>query len=256
MTSIKSLAICGHGETGLFRVVGDACRRQRFAVNCIGLMLLGMYAAAAEDRQAANPAPVVFHIPAQPLANALQAYGEQAGVQVLYESRSAAGQQSVSVDGSFTAEAALNRLLSGTDLKIRYTRPDAITIAALFTRETEAAADLPAKPDLSIGTLRVHATNDDEDTRWLNEYGESVQLDVQRALQKNARTRTGNYRVVVDLWIDPSRAIERARLQQSTGDPDRDAAVAAALRGTTMSKPAPANMPRPVRVAITVRSAR
>jgi hypothetical protein len=81
-----------------------------------------------------------------------------------------------------------------------------------------------------------------------------VQTDVQKALKKNAKTSTGSYRVVLDLWIDPSRTIERTKLYQSTGDPDRDAAVAAAVRGVIISRPAPANMPQPVRVAIVVRA--
>jgi hypothetical protein len=48
--------------------------------------------------------------------------------------------------------------------------------------------------------------------------------------------------------------IERTELLRSTGDGDRDAAVAAALRGVTVSQPTPANTPQPVRVVIVVRS--
>ncbi|WP_407178606.1 STN domain-containing protein [Bradyrhizobium sp. STM 3562] len=231
-------------------------KRRRLIGASTALVIAGIYAAAAQERQPAeSPAPIVFHIPSQPLANALQSYGEQAGVQVLYESRAAAGQRSIAVDGSFTREEALNRLLTGTDLTVRYTRPDAITLAPRVSERDIPPASPFASADLSLGTLHVRASGEEDDRSSLRDYSESIQADIQRALQKNARTRGGTYRAVLDLWIDPSRTIQRTQLFQSTGDADRDAAVAAALHGVVISRPAPANMPQPVRVAIVVRSA-
>lgn len=202
-----------------------------------------------------NPvASIVFHIPAQPLANALQAYGEKTGVQVLYESNSATGRKSVAVEGNFTPEEALNRLLSATELRVRYIRPDAITLALPSAEDDKPPASPLVTADLSLGTLRVRATSDGDDAGSLNDYSESVQTDIQKALQKNNKTRGGNYRAVLDLWIDPSRTVKRTELFRSTGDQDRDAAVAATLRGLTISRSAPVNTPQPVRVVIVVKS--
>ncbi len=229
-------------------------RRRRLVVLCSALAVAGICVAAAEDRQTANPGvPIAFHIPAQPLANALQAYGEKAGVQVLYESNSAIGRKSSPVDGDYPPEDALNLLLKGTELRVQYIRPDAITLAL-----PSAAADgPPASPlvtaDLSLGTLRVRAPSDGDETGRLHDYSESVQVDIQRALQKSAKTRAGSYRATIDLWIDPSRIVQRAELLRSTGDQERDAAVATAIRGLTISRPAPANAPQPVRVVIVVK---
>ena len=221
---------------------------------CAGLAIAGICAAAAEEHLVvAGSAPIQFHIPAQPLANALQAYGAQTGVQVLYESHSAAGQRSVAVEGSFTPEDALNLLLTGTDLSVRYTKPDAITLARSAPEQDVPPASPLAKADLSLGTLRVRAGGEEEDAGPLRDYSESVQADIQKALQKNAKTRAGSYRAVIDLWIDPSRTVARTQLFRSTGDAERDAAVAAALRGVVISRAAPTNMPQPVRVAIVVR---
>ncbi|MEW6639071.1 MAG: STN domain-containing protein [Pseudomonadota bacterium] len=222
------------------------------------LAAAGLCAAAAEERQAVNAdAPIDFHIPAQPLASALQAYGERTGVQVLYESTSAAGRRSIAVEGAYTPGDALNLMLTGTDLKVRYIRPDAITLAP----PSLAANEPPASPlgataaaDLSLGTLRVRAADAGEDTSRLHDYSESVQTDIQKALQKNSRTRVGSYRAVLDLWIDPSRIIQRTELFRSTGDPERDEAVASALRGLVISRAAPSNTPQPIRVVIVVRS--
>jgi hypothetical protein len=238
-------------------VVQDLQRRRGKLCAGLALVLIGICAAAAEEHLAlAGSAPIVFHIPAQPLANALQAYGAQTGVQVLYESRSAAGQRSVAVEGSFTPEDALNLLLTGTDLSVRYTGPDAITIARPSSDGGMPPASPLAKPDLSLGTLRVHASGEQEDVGPLRDYSESVQVDIQKALQKSVKTRVGSYRAVLDLWIDPSRTVSRTQMFQSTGDTERDAAVTAALRGLVISRAAPANMPQPVRIAIVVRPIR
>ncbi|WP_213285429.1 energy transducer TonB [Bradyrhizobium sp. sGM-13] len=219
------------------------------------LLTAGIYAAEAEDRQVAKAGErIAFSIPRQPLAGALQAYGQATGIQVLYESNSAVGRTSGAVEGTFTADAALNLLLAETDLKVRYIRPDAITLAlpsAEGVSYTPPAIPLGSS-SLSLGTLRVRGTNDD--AAGLQDFSQRLQMDIQNALRKNPRTRDGSYRAVLDLWIDSARTIERTELFRSTGDRDRDAAVAAALRGVTVSRATPANTPQPVRVVIVVRS--
>ncbi|TAI61007.1 STN domain-containing protein [Bradyrhizobium sp. Leo170] len=221
---------------------------------CALLVITGVCAAIAEERRAATVSePIGFHIPAQPLAIALQAYGERTGVQVLYESNSATGRKSAAVEGNFTAEQALNLLLAGTDLKVQYTRPDAITLALPSATTGGPPASPLGSADLSLGMLRVRASNDGDDVGRLHDYSESLQIDIQKALQKNVRTRGGSYRAVLDLWIDRSRTVQRTELFRSTGDVERDAAVATVLRGLTISRSAPANTPRPVRIVIVVK---
>jgi hypothetical protein len=219
------------------------------------LLTAGIYTAEAEDRQVARAGELIaFDIPRQSLAGALQAYGQATGIQVLYESNSAVGRASAAVEGKFTADAALSLLLKETELKVRYIRPDAITLALPSAEGVNYAppATPPASSSLSLGTLRVRGTNDD--TAGLQDFSQRLQMDIQNALRKNPKTRDGSYRAVLDLWIDPARMIERTELLRSTGDRDRDAAVAAALRGVTVSRPTPANTPQPVRVVIVVKS--
>jgi hypothetical protein len=221
------------------------------------LLLAGIFAAnAEEDKVASVGRPIAFYIPAQSLAGALQAYGQTTGIQVLYESNSAIGRMSTGVEGTYAADVALNLLLTGTELKVRYIRPDAITLALPNEERVgyaPAAAPLAAS-DLSLGRLRVRRTADGDDAARLQDYSQRVQMDIQNALRKNARTRDGNYRAVLDIWIDPARMIERTELFRSTGDRERDAAVTTTLRGLTISRPAPANTPQPVRVGIAVTS--
>jgi hypothetical protein len=229
--------------------------RIHLVLACAALVVAGICASGAEeDRRVRSAEPIAFDIPAQPLAAALQAYGQRTGVQVLYESNSAVGRNSVAVEGSFTPDAALDRLLTATGLKVRYTRPDAITLALLSAADDRPPASPLGAADLSLGTLRVRGSSDGDDEARLHDFSETVQADIQKALQKNARTRAGSYRAILDLWIDPQRTIQRTELFRSTGDQERDAAVAATLRGLTISRSAPANAPQPVRVAIVVKS--
>lgn len=229
--------------------------RIQFVLACAALVVAGICASGAEeDRRARSAEPIAFDIPAQPLAAALQAYGQRTGVQVLYESNSAVGRSSVAVEGSFTPDAALDRLLTATGLKVRYTRPDAITLALLSAADDRPPATPLGTVDLSLGTLRVRGSSDGDDEARLHDFSETVQADIQKALQKNAKTRAGSYRAILDLWIDPLHTIQRTELFRSTGDQERDAAVAATLRGLTISRSVPANTPQPVRVAIVVKS--
>jgi hypothetical protein len=229
--------------------------RRHLAGIALVVMIAGICLAGAQELQTATVSgPMPFHIPAQPLASALQAYGQKAGVQILYESNSAAGRTSVAVEGDFTREDALKRLLAGTRLEIQYTGPHALILALPSAGSDQPPPSPFATPDLLLGELHVRANNDSDDADQFHDYADSIKNDVQRALHNNARTRGGDYRATLDLWIDPSRMVKRTALLGSTGDQDRDAAVAAALRGLAISRPTPANLPQPVRVVIMVKS--
>src|SRR6185437_4546889 len=78
---------------------------------------------AAADLSSVTP----FDIPPQPLPSALLAYSSQSGVQITSSAEMLEGKQSPGVVGSFTARAALDKLLAGTGL--RYDVIDRNTIA-------------------------------------------------------------------------------------------------------------------------------
>ncbi len=215
-------------------------------------------ARAAQLDASSTSQPILFDIPAQPLVSALHAFGRRVGVQVLYESRSAAGRRSEAVQGRFTPDEALKRLLAGTDLEIRHARVDAVTLVASTPAEEP---DLPpisplTDVDLSIGELRVRAPAKPNNLERFSDYSEIVRAEIQRALLKNTRTASGNYRAVVDLWIDPARTIRKAALLHPTGEDERDAAITKTLEGLTISRPTPADAPQPIRAAVAVSTSR
>jgi TonB C terminal len=211
--------------------------------------------------RAAEPLPagkqVIFDIPSQSLSEALHAYGRKVGTQVLYESRSAMGKVSASVEGSFTSDEALKRLLANTGLEFRRASAYAVTIVAPAAEE----ADLPpanplATADFSIGEVRVKGASRPNNLERFTEYSELVRADIQRALLRNPRTGSGNYRAVIDIWIDPSRSIKKATLLNSTGEAERDTAITKTLEALAVSRPPPGDAPQPLRAVVTMSTAR
>ncbi|MET0534325.1 MAG: TonB-dependent receptor, partial [Steroidobacter sp.] len=81
-----------------------------------------------------------FSIAAQPLSQALRAYAQQSGDQVVFYSEIGKGRESAAVAGSYTRQEVLQRLLENTGLK--YRRVNAKTIAI--------STDAPPRPEASL----------------------------------------------------------------------------------------------------------
>ncbi|ABD06920.1 conserved hypothetical protein [Rhodopseudomonas palustris HaA2] len=222
----------------------------------IAAMALMLSVAVATGEEAASPAgPMTFRIPAQPLIGALQAFSQQSGVQVMFETAAAAGFNAPSVEGEFTPDMALRLLLADTDLKIRYSRSRAITLAPVTAPDPDLPPPLSlGATDLALETLHVGG-RDAADANRLGEYVASVQSDIQKAMRRVNRAQGGEYRFAVRLWVDPaSRAIARAELDGSTGDPARDARIADLLHTMTLSRQPPPNVPRPIRFLVSIKT--
>jgi hypothetical protein len=69
-------------------------------------------------------------------------------------------------------------------------------------------------------------------------------------LQKNEKTRYGTWTLTVSLWIDGTGTISRAKLDSSTGDASRDAAIEHMLVGETIGEAEPQGYPQPRRFRI------
>jgi hypothetical protein len=223
----------------------------------IAVFALMIGAAAAFDEGAVKPlGPVKFNIPGESLIDALQAYSTQSGVQVMFETTSAAGYQSAPVQGEFAPEVALRALLANTDLRIRYSRPTAITLApASAPNLDEPPAHALTSADMALDTLRVSGAAEPDRHRF-DQYTGAVQADIQKALKKLVETRRGDYRIAVKVWVNPSRTIERAELQGSTGDRERDSTITGTLRGLMLNESAPPNTPQPMLFMISISALR
>ncbi len=87
----------------------------------------GVPAGGSQQAQAGRPA--TFNVPSQPLAQALTAFGQQAGVQIVVNNTAVAGKTSTAIGGSMTVEQALKQLLAGTGVGFRFTSANTVTIS-------------------------------------------------------------------------------------------------------------------------------
>ena len=252
----------GHLNPGLgFDALAWGLGRLRFGFHMRALAVVAavvaggaMVSAIAAGDDPRQYVPIKFQIPSQPLAAALQTYSRLTGVQLLYESGAAGERLSVPVEGEYTRDTALRMLLADTDLVIRYTRSNSITLVP-------ASADPDAPPDavfggqadLTLDTLLVRRQKPSSDPSQLRAYTGVIQSDIQHALRKEAKTRTGAYSAGIKLWIDNPRTVRRTELFRSSGDQERDETIARVLDGMQVSQAPPANTPQPVMVMITVR---
>jgi hypothetical protein len=230
----------------------------RFVVYVTAALSCGLAGDLRAQQAHASPfigprAAIDFNIAGQPLVSALEAFSSKSGIQILYESSLALKVNSRGLVGSVTPDEALEILLEDTGLIVRYTGPNAVTIG----RPSPLPGHLPPANVLSAGSVRLPTLAvipPTLDRAALRSYSDAVRGDVESALQRDPSTRGGNYRVGVRLWISEDRKVTRAQVSQSTGSARRDQAVVEALEKLTISRDAPANTPRPIRLVIAVRS--
>src|SRR3954451_5382647 len=78
---------------------------------------------------------------------------------------------------------------------------------------------------------------------------------IENALAKDKDLAKGDYRLVVKVWISGSGKIERFELDGSSGNPQVDGLIKAAMNNVApLSEPPPESMPQPVKLRITSRS--
>ena len=97
------------------------------SVNQIRLALVGLVFIFATPLWAGEPA-YDLDIEPQPLVEALKAFAEQSGLQVVYYSELADGENSPKVSGTMTADQAMTQLLASTDLKFDTMGDDTVVI--------------------------------------------------------------------------------------------------------------------------------
>lgn len=187
--------------------------------------------AAGQDRT------VTFDIPAQPLAQALDAYGRTTGMAALVDQSLTAGRRSAGVKGVLTPDQALKVLVAGTGLAIRYAGSDAFTLEPASTVVTLASSDVASVRGPEDGA-----------------YFADLQDTLIRTLCRRLETRPGRYRLGVQLWIGSGGVIRAAHLLDSSGSPDRDVAITDVLSDAVVASPPPA-LPQPVTIVLLPRRA-
>jgi hypothetical protein len=122
----------------------------------LGLLALTIFSFALPARGAGlanveEPAPPKFDIDSGPLADALDRFGDQSGLQIVYDPHLLDGRQASAVTGQMRRREALDRLLAGSglvwkqvnDMTVMLFAPDRARDVARRRRSTEAKPDEP-----------------------------------------------------------------------------------------------------------------
>ncbi len=204
---------------------------RRAAISAFALALFPMILIALMESSRAATASretaVSFDIPAQPLASALDRYGDATGREVFYDTVLAVGRRSIGVQGFLTPEAALRTLLEGTGLSARFLADDSFVL-------------LPTQPS----AIRAAPS------ALQQKYYALIQSSLKDAFCRTSSGRPGRYRVVAVFWISPSGNIQRYQRLGSAGSPDIDKGIDDTLRRVSFAEAPPLGFEQPVLIMI------
>ncbi len=112
-------------------------------------------------------AGIQFSIASQNLADALDRFGEQSGLQVIYDQASIDAWKSPAVTGNLVPEDALDRLLRGSGLEWSFVndRTIVVRVHAPYAGEATSADLVPAADDTSSSITRLSLIQINEDPR-------------------------------------------------------------------------------------------
>lgn len=123
---------------------------KHFSLTTLSLaMAMALPLAAHAQEQAVN-----FNIPQQPLANALQTFGQQSSVQVLYSPDDIQGLSSTRLSGTFSAQEGLAKLLQNTGVNYSF-QGNAVSIS----RKSGDALELAPTSVVGQAGLGVNTEN-------------------------------------------------------------------------------------------------
>jgi outer membrane receptor protein involved in Fe transport len=113
-----------HVEAGRVKWRGALATSVLLGLGCVADgVAMAQAGTAATDAQTRT-----YNINAQTLGTALQEFAAQAGLQLLFSESDVAGMRTGGLQGSFTKDQALERLLAGSGLAFEFPKPDAVVI--------------------------------------------------------------------------------------------------------------------------------
>jgi hypothetical protein len=203
-------------------------------------------AQAQDDGQKSSMAIHSMHyeVPAQPLADALDAFGRMTKILIVAHTPVLAERTSGPVYGDYSAQDALHLMLAGTGLQASFSGADEVII------EPSPALQEPS-PDgprpLAINASAIDGVMAGGDYRA---YVAMIQTRLTEALCLTPLARPGNYRLVAQMRIDDTGAVVQSKIGESTGVPQRDAAISQVLGSLVFDSPPPPGFPEPVTILL------
>jgi outer membrane receptor protein involved in Fe transport len=151
----------------------------RFVSVCVAFSLLACSVGSSAQQTESASSGAIFIEP-QPLATALQAFSEQSGLQVGFESQLAQGLQSQGTHGAKTASEALGALLAGTGLEYRFINEQTVVI-----REKTAARVTGPMPESPVFRLaQTESAQGSTDSNAASGQLEEVVVTAQKRIER------------------------------------------------------------------------
>jgi TonB family protein len=85
-------------------------------------------------------------------------------------------------------------------------------------------------------------------------YAGQIQAQIQEALRRDEKTRSGRYLLTLRLWIGAAGQVQRAQLVSSSGDAATDASIIRVISASSIGQGPPADMPQPVTLRVRARA--
>lgn len=206
---------------------------------CLLIMMLPFAAAHAQPKNT----EIWFDIPSQPLASALDAFSVASGIVAIYNGNLAVGRRSGEVRGRLTPEAALSLLLQDSGLLAQYTTSDAFVV--LPAPQQTGLAKTPS-------TIAAAALSQQNPTE--QRYSGLLQASIIQFLCAQPQTRPGTYRLAISFRVGSSSEVTQLKLLGSTGDRQRDLAIADVVGHVSIGEPPPPRMAQPFTMVLLPRS--
>ncbi|WP_347988664.1 TonB-dependent receptor [Methylomonas sp. AM2-LC] len=130
--------------------------------NLLFLSLTALLSGIQPVSVCAAESDIELHLPAQPLAAALEAYSQDTGIQLIYRPEAVAGLQSPALDGRFTRTEALGRLLKGTTLSVQPVDDHTLAIKSVEqgVNNTKQSIDAITLPKVNVVGNAINDTTD------------------------------------------------------------------------------------------------
>jgi iron complex outermembrane receptor protein len=120
----------------------------------MGTAILAAFAAAPVAAYAQTAYD--FKLPSQPLADSLRAIGSKAGVNVVFEPSSVSGRTAPVLQGSFSPQQALDRVLAGSGLVVRSTAGGSLLVESAGPQDAGAQNEpAAAAPEVVVTGTRI-----------------------------------------------------------------------------------------------------
>ena len=133
-----------------------------------------------------------YHIGAQALGTALQEFASQAGLQLLFSESDVAGLQTQGLQGNFSADQALQRLLAGSGLVFEFPKPDAVII-----RKPGGGPDSGKAPDSSANSAHTDTATQNSNANGSTTAATNAAAGNSQTAFSNSNEATANFEEVI-----------------------------------------------------------